>query len=105
MLIRIALLIVLLGAAGCGQTIDATMQDAAITAAVKTALLNSPAVDGTLVTVRTEAGVVYLQGVQPSPEAAAEVVAIVRGVSGVRNVESSVTAGAGPGPSEPRPAR
>src|ERR1700750_1413772 len=73
----------------------ATMADAAITAAVKTALLNDPRVDATDVMVSTEAGVVKLAGSQPSRDAAAEVLSIVRGVQGVRDVQSSITVVAG----------
>ncbi len=91
MLIRLAFMLALLGVIGCGQTIDTTIGDAQITAAVKTALLNADTIDGTLVSVRTQAGVVYLEGVQPSPAAAAEVVSIVRGVTGVRDVQASLT--------------
>ena len=68
----------------------ATIADATITTAIKTALLNSARVDGTTVTVRTEGGVVQLGGTQPTAEAVAEVVSIVRGVPGVRDVQSSV---------------
>lgn len=91
MIIRLAFMLALVGVIGCGQTIDTTIGDAQITAAVKTALLNADTIDGTLVSVRTQAGVVYLQGVQPSPEAAAEVVSIVRGVTNVRDVQASLT--------------
>jgi osmotically-inducible protein OsmY len=81
----------------------ATIADATITAAIKTALLNSARIDGTTVTVRTEGGVVQLGGTQPTAEAAAEVVSIARGAPGVRDVQSSVaisdTAGPGTTPS------
>jgi osmotically-inducible protein OsmY len=90
-LIRLAFMLALVGVIGCAQTIDTTIGDAQITAAVKTALLNTDTIDGTLVSVRTEGGVVYLQGVQPSPAAAAEVVSIVRSVTGVRDVQASLT--------------
>ena len=70
---------------------QATVADATITAAVKTALLNDSRVDGAQVSVSSEAGVVRLGGSQPSREAAAEVVSIVRDVQGVRDVQSSIT--------------
>jgi osmotically-inducible protein OsmY len=95
MLIRLALTLALIGVIGCGQTIDTTIADAQLTAAVKTALLNADTIDGTLVSVRTEGGVVYLQGAQPSAGAAAEVVSIVRRVNGVRDVQASVTVDTG----------
>jgi len=90
-IIRLAFMLALVGVIGCAQTIDTTIGDAQITAAVKTALLNTDTIDGTLVSARAQAGVFYLRGVQPSPAAAAEVVAIVRGVTGVRDVQASLT--------------
>jgi hyperosmotically inducible protein len=95
-LVRLAVVLAALAVAGCSHAIDATIADATITAAVKTALLNDPTIDGTLVTVRTEAGVVHLGGTQPTADAAATVVKIVRGVSGVRDVESSIEISASP---------
>jgi osmotically-inducible protein OsmY len=101
MLIRLVFTLAMLGVAACAQTVDTTIRDAAITAAVTTALLNSDAIDGTLVSVRTEAGVVYVQGVQPSQAAAVEVESIVRGVNGVRDVQASVTVAASPPAANP----
>lgn len=91
MRVRVALplLLLLVTSVACSQTIDTTIQDAAITAAVKTALLNEPSVDGTRVDVRTIGGVVYLSGSAASAEEAATFVALVRGVAGVRSVEAS----------------
>jgi BON domain-containing protein len=86
-----AVLIVALAASACSPTITATVNDAALTAAIKTALLNNPDVDGTLIDVRCEGGVAHLEGSQPSPEAVAKVMSIVRGVDGVRDVQSAVT--------------
>ena len=90
MLSRIALALCLAVSSACAPTIDATFGDAALVAAVKTALLNNREIDGTLVTVSCQAGVVHLSGTQPSPEAAAMVVRIVRGVDGVRDVQSTI---------------
>jgi osmotically-inducible protein OsmY len=79
-----------------------TVSDAGVTAAVKTALLNDTRVDATQITVSTQSGVVSLGGSQPSREAAAEVVSIVRGVAGVRDVQSSIAiAPAGAAGSDP----
>jgi len=100
MLAPLVAIVLLLGAVACGPTVDMTIGDAAVTAAVKTALLNNRDIDGTLVTVRTQAGVVHLEGVQPSVEAAAQVVSIVRSVNGVLDVQSSITVGASP-PTDP----
>jgi len=90
-LIRIALTLGLLAAVSCAAAIDTTIADATIVAAVKTALLNEPSIDGTLVTVRSEGGVVFLSGAQPTSEAAAQVVSLVRRVEGVRDVQSSIS--------------
>jgi hyperosmotically inducible protein len=97
-LFRVGVLLAVLAVAGCAPAIDATIADATVTAAVKTALLNEPAVDGTLVTVRTDAGIVHLGGTQPTADAAAAVVRVVRGVQGVRDVESAIEISASPAP-------
>lgn len=88
------MLILPLLAGGCAPAVDATAADAGITAAVVTALLNDSSVDGTLVNVRTEAGVVYLEGQQPTAGALMDVVDIAKRVAGVRDVQSSLTVGA-----------
>jgi osmotically-inducible protein OsmY len=92
-LTRIVLLLALASGAGataCARTIDTPIHDAAITAAVQTALLNAPSVDGARVDVRTHGGVVYLSGVLASDEEASCVQAIVRSVRDVREVESGL---------------
>jgi hyperosmotically inducible protein len=101
-------MISLVSASGCAPAVNipivdrGTVSDAGITAAVKTALLNDTRVDATQITVSTQSGIVRVGGSQPSSEAAAEVVSIVRGVSGVRDVQSSIAiAPAGAADSEP----
>lgn len=87
---RLALaLFLLVSTLACSHAIDTTIDDATITAAVKTALLNDRTIDGTRVDVRTEAGVVYLSGAVASTEEEARVQALVRAVPGVREVRSS----------------
>ena len=93
MLPRAVLIVAVLAAGACSQPINASVNDAALTAAIKTALLNNPDVDGTLIDVRCEGGVAHLEGSQPSAEAVAKVVSIVRGVQGVRGVRSEVAIG------------
>jgi len=93
MLIRAVLACCLIAASGCAPVINTTLPDAALTAAVTTALLNSDDIDGTLVSVRTQNSVVHLDGTQPSPEAVHRVLAIVRRVEGVRDVQSSIEVG------------
>ena len=90
MLIRVGLSLALLVTCACSHAIDSTIADAAITAAVKTALLNDPSIDGTLVTVQTVAGVVQLGGKQPTADTAAAVVKIVRQVQGVHDVQANI---------------
>jgi hyperosmotically inducible protein len=94
MALRIAFVLALLvSIASCSRTIDTTIEDATITAGVKTALLNDTVIDGTRVHVRTEAGVVHLSGAVGSPQEAERVLRLVRGVAGVRDVQSSLAAG------------
>jgi hypothetical protein len=95
-LIRAMVGLLLVGAVSCAHTIDTMLQDAEITAAVTTALLNNRSIDGTLVSVRTEAGVVHVSGTQPSAEAASQVVSVVRSVMGVQEVQSSISVAAVP---------
>ncbi len=93
MALRLLLLLALASgaaSASCARTIDTTIQDAAITAAVQTALLNDTSVDGAKVDVRTSAGVVHLSGALASEDEASRVLAIVRSVDEVRGVESDL---------------
>ncbi len=93
---RIVLAILLAAATACAPAIDTTIGDAALTAAVATALLNSPQIDGALIDISTEGGVVHLGGTQPTAESAAMAVSIVRGVQGVRDVQSAIAVGSAP---------
>jgi len=77
----------------CAGTVDATMDDAAVTADVVTALLNDSRIDGTQVSVQVRRGVVHLAGVQPTAAAAMQVVEIARAVQGVRDVTSTIAVG------------
>ncbi len=95
---RIALAVFLAGATACAPAIDTTIHDAATTAAVVTALLNSPDIDGSLLDISAEAGVVRLGGTQPTADAAAQAVAIAKGVQGVGEVESAIEIEATPTP-------
>lgn len=95
---RGAVFLLVLCASACAPVVDRAIEDAALTAAVTTALLNNPDIDGTLVSVRTQTGVVRIDGTQPSAEAAARVESIVRSVPGVRDVQSAVVVAAGPPP-------
>lgn len=93
---RIVLAILLAGATACAPAIDTTINDAALTAAVVTALLNSPEIDGALIDIGANAGVARLGGTQPTADAAARAVAIAKGVQGVRDVQSAIDVGSAP---------
>lgn len=70
-----------------GQSID----DATLATQVKTALLNEPGVPFTRVDVEAAHGVVTLTGAVASKDEEQKVVAVVRGVKGVRDVRSALT--------------
>ena len=70
-----------------GQKVD----DATITAKVKSALIADPDVKGTDVNVDTSGGVVSLKGAMANQAQADKAVQIARGVEGVSNVQSQLT--------------
>jgi osmotically-inducible protein OsmY len=85
----------LIGVSACAPT--ATRQsageyvdDAAVTARVKAALLNEPAVKGTAINVETYRGVVSLSGFVDSQEMAARAVTTAQAVNGVRSVTNDM---------------
>ena len=80
----------LVSACASSGVIDRSIDDATITTRVKTALLNDPVIDATKIDVDTSAGVVTLNGVVKSKEEEAKAIALTRGVSGVREVKSSL---------------
>ena len=80
----------LVSACASSGVIDRSIDDATITTRVKTALLNDPVIDATKIDVDTSAGVVTLNGVVKSKEEEAKAIALTRGVSGVRQVKSSL---------------
>jgi hyperosmotically inducible protein len=79
-----------LALAGCGKTVGETIDDATITARVKTALLNDPDVGGLAINVDTSLGVVTMSGVVKSPTEEQRAVAVARRVGGVRDVRSTL---------------
>jgi len=83
-----ALLIMLL--AGCqamtGKTAGQNVDDATITASVKTQLTKDKASNFTKIDVDTNRGVVSLNGVVDSAQTKARAEQLARGVDGVRNV-------------------
>jgi osmotically-inducible protein OsmY len=90
-LIPLALLATLaFGAAACGKTVGETIDDATITARVKTALLNDPQVGGLKIDVDTFKGLVTLSGSVTSPAEQQRAVQVARGVDGVKDVKSTL---------------
>jgi hyperosmotically inducible protein len=67
------------------------MDDATISARVKTTLLNDQQVNATKITVTTEGGVVSLSGTVRSKAEEARAIDLARQVTGVRDVKSSLT--------------
>ena len=87
----LALVLVLpLVAAACGKTVGDTIDDATITARVKTALLNDPTVGGLRIDVDTFKGVVTLSGGVKSREEEQQAIALARKVAGVVDVKSTL---------------
>jgi hyperosmotically inducible periplasmic protein len=86
----IALALIATAFAACGKTAGETIDDAAITAQVKTSLLNDPDVGGLRIDVDTSKGLVTLSGIVKSKEEEAKAIAIARRVEGVRDVRSTL---------------
>lgn len=84
------LLILLLSA--CVKSIpqSSATDDATVTARVKTALLNDPAVGALRIDVATSSGVVTLSGAVKSPGEQQRAIQVARGVNGVKDVRSSL---------------
>jgi hyperosmotically inducible protein len=74
----------------CGKTIGETIDDAAITARVKTALLNDSQVAGMKIDVDTTKGVVTMSGVVKSREEESRALELAKQVGGVREVKSTL---------------
>jgi osmotically-inducible protein OsmY len=77
-------------AAACGKSVGETVDDAGITAQVKTALLNDPEVSGLKIDVDTSKGLVTLSGLVKSKAEESKAIAIARKVDGVRDVKSTL---------------
>jgi hyperosmotically inducible protein len=70
---------------------SAPMDDATITARVKTVLLNDTQVGATKIDVTTNAGVVTIAGTVKSKAEEARAIELARQVTGVRDVKSALT--------------
>ena len=73
---------------GCATTLSSQPTDAAITARVKTALLNDPGIAGSPIEVDTLAGIVTLTGTIGSRTAALRAERVARSIDGVTDVRS-----------------
>lgn len=89
----IALFAVPLTVAACGKTVGETIDDATITAKVKTALLNDPQVGGLKIDVDTTKGVVTMSGIVKTPAEAERAVQLARQQGGVKDVKSTLQVG------------
>jgi hyperosmotically inducible periplasmic protein len=72
----------------CGESIDETIDDATITARVKTALLNDPQIGGMKIDVDTTQGVVTMSGTVKSEAEAARAIQLAKQPLGVKDVKS-----------------
>ena len=82
--------ILVLTVAACGTTVDATIDDATITARVKTALLNDPQVGAMKIDVETTHGVVTLSGIVKSQADAARAMQLATQAAGATDVKSAL---------------
>jgi len=72
---------------------DAALADLALTARVKTALLNDREIDATGISVSANDGVVTLSGTIATPAEAARAVELTRATPGVKSVKSALHVG------------
>ncbi|UXY14943.1 BON domain-containing protein [Chitiniphilus purpureus] len=78
-------------AATSTAAVGAYVDDAAITAKVKAALLKDKQASATSVNVTTEQGVVMLSGTVDTPDAGVRAIEIAAGIEGVKDVKSALT--------------
>jgi osmotically-inducible protein OsmY len=91
-----AIALTLVAAGGCAvsrdqQTVGAYVDDTAITASVKSRLLDNPDVAGTSITVETLNGTVMLSGFAKNQKEKTTAESIARRVDGVRAVKNQIT--------------
>jgi osmotically-inducible protein OsmY len=91
-----AIAVTLFAVAGCAvgrgqQTAGAYVDDSAITASVKTRMLEDPQVAGTSITVETLNGTVMLSGFAKNQTEKNTAGTIARNVDGVRSVKNEIT--------------
>ena len=78
---------------GCGKTVSATIDDAAITASVKTEFVNDLQVGAQRIDVDTFKGVVTLSGRAESKDVETKAIELARKVKGVTEVKSTLVIG------------
>ena len=83
-------LVLALVSVACGKSIGETIDDATITARVKTILLNDPQVGGLRIDVDTSLGVVTMSGTVKSQAEEQRAIQLARSVTGVRDVKSTL---------------
>jgi hyperosmotically inducible protein len=90
--VRVAVCVLLLAIsiAACGKSVGETIDDATITARVKTALLNDPTVGGMKIDVDTTLGVVTMSGMVKTRAEEQRAVQLARAVGGVKDVKSTL---------------
>jgi osmotically-inducible protein OsmY len=85
-----AVLLVLPLLAACGKTVGDTIDDATITARVKTAFVNDPVVGALRIDVDTFKGVVTLSGRVKSKDEEAKAIQLAKSIRGVMDVKSTL---------------
>jgi BON domain len=87
--LRLLVLALLLCAGACAARTAPTLADAEASMRVKTALLNDPQLGTEDIRVEVRLGVAHLRGRISAPGQEARIVALVRGVPGIRDVETA----------------
>jgi hyperosmotically inducible protein len=81
------------GGTSGGHAASASVDDASITARVKTTLLNDPQVNATKIDISTSNGVVTMTGSVRSQPERERAIQLARQVSGVKDVKANLTIG------------
>ncbi|HJR62047.1 MAG TPA: BON domain-containing protein [Vicinamibacterales bacterium] len=76
--------------AACGSTVSETIDDASITARVKTAFVNEPTLSFVRIDVDTFKGVVTLSGRVKSKNEETKAIALAKSIKGVTDVKSTL---------------
>jgi len=85
----------LVASSAWGETIGAAVDDATLTAKVKTSLIDNPATKARQINVETNNGVVQLNGFVDSALARAEAEKAAKSIAGVRSVDNNLQVMAG----------